>query len=302
VIALDAPAKINLGLHVLGRRDDGFHELRTLMLTVSLCDRLTVAAGAGHDARTQLTVAGADLPTGGENLVVRSVNAMRALTGRRDDVAIHLSKQIPVGAGLGGGSSDAAATLTALNEMWDAGLSPTQLATTGATLGSDVPFFFHAPAALCEGRGERVRPISADLALNLVLLFPRIEMSTPAVYRALNAPSAPPASVETWVAGSTTLSALRQADPATFVRGHNDLEAAARRVSPALDGVFTRTAGLKFETRFLSGSGSTLVFGTRDQAGAQQLADEIRGAALGEVFVVRSHVGTQSRLQLQVQR
>lgn len=153
-----APAKTNLWLRILGKRGDGYHEIETRMVSLGLADRLRLKWRDGEGIAMRCSDPG--LPTGENNLVVKAVRALEARTGRRFDVAIDLEKHIPHGAGLGGGSSDAAAVLRALNGMASLALSETELAEVGATVGSDVPFFVYGRACNCRGRGEIVEPLS----------------------------------------------------------------------------------------------------------------------------------------------
>src|SRR5205823_12677755 len=140
-----APAKVNLFLEVVGKRADGFHELRTLMVTVSLYDTLTFALAPSGPIR--LTCPGEQLATGPENLIVRAADHLRRHTGHDDGADVVLTKRIPLAAGLAGGSTDAAATLVGLNRLWGLGLGRDELATMAADLGSDVAFFLDPPSA-----------------------------------------------------------------------------------------------------------------------------------------------------------
>src|SRR5438874_4139070 len=151
-LILRAPAKVNLFLEVVGKRADGFHAVNTLMVAVSLVDTLEFASA--DDGLLDLTCSDPALSVGPENLVVRAANVLRRHTGSRAGAAICLTKRIPMQAGLGGGSSDAAATLVGLNRLWGLNLGADVLTTLAASLGSDVAFFLDGPAAWCTGRGE----------------------------------------------------------------------------------------------------------------------------------------------------
>jgi 4-diphosphocytidyl-2-C-methyl-D-erythritol kinase len=158
MIALKAPAKINLSLRVLGRRLDGYHDIDSVMQMVGLYDDVAVAPGRrGFD----VFVEGADLPGGPGNLVYDAATALAKAAGVSTGASIRLTKRIPIGAGLGGGSSDAAAALMALNRLWRLRWTRTRLAELGAGLGSDVPFFFFGPTARVAGRGELVARAAA---------------------------------------------------------------------------------------------------------------------------------------------
>ncbi len=199
-----AYAKINLTLDVLGRRPDGYHELASVMQTVSLADTLLFRSLA--DGGTEFFC---DVPAlnGTDNLVYRAVQALREATGREQGVRIELQKQTPTQGGLGGGSSDAARVLLALNAWWKLGMSQEQLMDLAAGLGSDVPFFVLGGTALVEGRGERVTPLPDLPGLWVVLLKPSVAVSTPAAFRALT-----PDDYTTGQATARLASALRADD------------------------------------------------------------------------------------------
>jgi 4-diphosphocytidyl-2-C-methyl-D-erythritol kinase len=176
-----APAKINLSLKILGARNDGFHEIETLMSPISICDEITITkTGAGEGIAFSCdnpAVAAAD-----ENLVVRAAKAFSQETKVEGGVSIALRKKIPHGAGLGGGSSDAASTLLALNELFETNLPRDALAKIGQTIGSDLPFFIFQSAALCKGRGELVAPEKLPQPLSLLLLKPAFGVATAWAY------------------------------------------------------------------------------------------------------------------------
>src|SRR5689334_10702080 len=156
-LTVRAPAKVNLFLEVLRRRPDGYHDLATLMVAVGLYDTLELRDDPGGSV--SLRCDHPQLSTGPDNLVVRAAELVRQTAGVTKGVAIRLWKRIPLAAGLAGGSSDAAATLAGLNRLWQLGWDRARLAELGARLGSDVAFFFSAPAAWCTGRGEVVEPL-----------------------------------------------------------------------------------------------------------------------------------------------
>lgn len=170
---LRAPAKINLSFRVLGRRADGFHEIETLMSPISLHDLLTIEP----DESIEFTCDDPSLPVGDDNLVVKAAR----LFGR--GARIHLEKRIPHGAGLGGGSSDAASVLLALNKIYHTNFPREALAEMGEQIGSDVPFFIFESAAHCRGRGELVVPTPLTSPIRLLLLKPAFGVPTPWAYR-----------------------------------------------------------------------------------------------------------------------
>jgi 4-diphosphocytidyl-2-C-methyl-D-erythritol kinase len=176
-----APAKINLSLRVLRRRDDGFHEIESLLVPVSVFDRLEVELADGGGL--VFTCDDATLATDDTNLVVRAARLFCAEVGLEPDLRIHLAKNIPHGAGLGGGSSDAAQTLLALNHLFCTELPHETLLSLAADLGSDVPFFIHGAAARAMGRGERIEPVDFSHRLPLLLLKPPFGVPTPWAYQ-----------------------------------------------------------------------------------------------------------------------
>jgi len=179
---LFAPAKINLSFAIKGRRADGFHEIETLMASISLADRLTLEATGNESNGIDFSCDDPSLPGGESNLVVRAAKLFREATKITAGIRIVLEKKIPHGAGLGGGSSDAASTLLGLNELFEAGLEESDLLKLAAQLGSDVPFFIVRSAAVCRGRGELVDPTSLPARFSLLLLKPDFGVPTPWAY------------------------------------------------------------------------------------------------------------------------
>jgi len=164
-----APAKINLSLKILGRRDDGFHEIETLISPISLADKIDIEP---QSRWIDFSCDDPTVPSGDENLIVRAAKAFFERTKISGGVTIKLQKQIPHGAGLGGGSSDAASVLVALNKLFEAKLSGEELAKLGSTIGSDVSFFLFESAAVCKGRGEIVSPTKLKKKCSILLLKP----------------------------------------------------------------------------------------------------------------------------------
>jgi 4-diphosphocytidyl-2-C-methyl-D-erythritol kinase len=175
-----APAKINLSLRVLGRRADGFHDIESLMCPVSLFDSLEIAVR--DTGGLEFVCDDPTLPTGDENLVVRAARLFCDSCGIEPHLTIELAKRIPHGAGLGGGSSDAATTLIALDHLFETQLTRPALAAMAADLGSDIPFFIYQSAAVIGGRGERVTPTEFTHTLPLLLIKPPFGVPTPWAY------------------------------------------------------------------------------------------------------------------------
>jgi 4-diphosphocytidyl-2-C-methyl-D-erythritol kinase len=182
MIKILAPAKINLTLEVLGRRPDGYHEIRSILQTISLYDELT------FEVSGEISLSSQGIPIEDENLMLKAARLLKEAASVDGGARMTLKKAIPVSGGLGGGSSDAAATLTALNQLWQLGLSKQKLLELAATLGSDVPFFMYGGTALAEGRGERVKRLAAVNTLWVLLLIspiPTVANKTQMLYRSL---------------------------------------------------------------------------------------------------------------------
>ena len=178
-----APAKLNLFLHILGRRPDGYHELQTCFQFVDLCDEITIEVRTDGLIRRAVEVPG--LPAEAD-LCIRAAKALQAASGSALGADISLAKKIPVGGGLGGGSSDAATCLIALNHLWGINLPQEKLAAIGLKLGADVPVFVHGRVAWAEGVGERLTPLyppQAPMEANYLILKPNVFVSTAAVFQ-----------------------------------------------------------------------------------------------------------------------
>jgi 4-diphosphocytidyl-2-C-methyl-D-erythritol kinase len=181
VLAVSAPAKLNLHLHVIGKRGDGYHELRTLYQSIDLTDEVRGSVRADRIIRLT-TVPEGFVSAGEDNLVMRAARALREWSGNPLGADLELRKSIPVGSGLGGGSADAAATLVLLESLWDLDLEPEALRAIAAGLGSDVPYFLCGGLAWGTGRGDEVRPLP-DLAEYAVLVcLPKVEVFTAEVF------------------------------------------------------------------------------------------------------------------------
>jgi 4-diphosphocytidyl-2-C-methyl-D-erythritol kinase len=275
-----APAKLNLFLEVLGRRPDGFHEIETLMVTVDLFDTLALTELDSGDIILECD--DPTLPTGNENLVVKAAERLKAATKCPRGVRISLKKAIPAQAGLAGGSSDAAATLVALDLLWDLGMAAPALDAVAAQIGSDVAFFLHGPSAICRGRGEQVEALATGRPLHCVLVVPEVGLSTADVYRNLRPPERPrpigPAS-----------EALAQGEPEALGRSlFNRLQPVAETLRPELIRVRDALANLDppLAGSLMSGSGSAYFGLGRDSAAAHRAADVLKPLGLGWVRVV----------------
>ncbi|HZR42804.1 MAG TPA: 4-(cytidine 5'-diphospho)-2-C-methyl-D-erythritol kinase [Ktedonobacteraceae bacterium] len=275
-------AKINLTLDVLGRRSDGYHELATVMQTIDLYD--TICLSTTDDDCVRLFCTRPELMTN-DNLAVRAAQAVRQRLGLRQGIDIELHKHIPVAAGLGGGSSNAAAVLLALQRWWQLPLSSTDMLTIAASLGSDVPFFLSGGLALCEGRGERVTPLSPHWPMSmrwLLLLKPAIGISTAAVFRNLPASD--------YNDGSRSRQACMALQAKSALRPedlHNSLERGVLEQYPVV--AQAREAMLQAGASHvrLSGSGPTLFAPFSELVCAAQ-AQQLLGAQGYEVYLSRA--------------
>ena len=176
-------AKVNLGLEVLGKRDDGYHELRTILQTVDLHDELSFCR---ENEGISLTTNDPDIGTGPENLVIRAASVLaESASSSGLGVSIHLEKNVPPGMGLGGGSADAAVTLLALDALWDLHTPTQNLHQLAASIGMDVPFFLYGGTALAVGRGDEVYPLAIEVDWPIVLIIPDFSISTASAYASL---------------------------------------------------------------------------------------------------------------------
>jgi 4-diphosphocytidyl-2-C-methyl-D-erythritol kinase len=281
------PAKVNLQLGVGPARADGYHSLVTVFHAVSLFDEVTVRPSAGM----AMTVQGEDaglVPADDSNLAWQAAVTLAGAAGLRDQaVHIDIRKRIPVAAGLAGGSADAAATLVACNELWQAGLSPSELAELGAGLGSDVPFGLVGGTAVGRGRGDQLTPALAAGTYHWALAFGQDGMSTAKVYatcdrlraaRVAAGDQAEPAEPEL---SNPLMTALRSGDPARVgPLLSNDLQPAALSLQPDLRR--TLAAGREHGAlgSIVSGSGPTCAFLATDAAHAREIAVALTGAGV----------------------
>jgi len=264
-VTLKAPAKINWFLNVLGLRKDGFHEILSLIQKVTLFDTLTFAVSEN------LTISDTVGIPFEENLIYKTALILKDKYGIKEGAAIHIDKKIPMGAGLGGGSSDAAATLLGLNRLWSLHLSTEELCKAGERIGSDVPFFLLSPISLVQGRGERITPRKAVKPLSLLLVKPSISVSTAWAYRELSA-----SREEAGKRPELTKKADKVNNIEHFIRSieradipsitgysgaaSNDLESVTMKSFPVIAGIREKLREKGSIFALMSGSGST-VFG-----------------------------------------
>jgi 4-diphosphocytidyl-2-C-methyl-D-erythritol kinase len=299
-----APAKLNLFLDLLGRRDDGFHEVETLMVPIRLADSVSFlpVPSTGYDLPGQILLdvrtcwpiqsrhESAPIPAGSDNLVVRALQLLRQRSGCEFGARVELVKRIPAAAGLGGGSSDAAAALRLANRGWQIQWTNDRLAELAAEIGSDVPFFLSGSPAICRGRGERTVRLPPIVPMHFVVVKPPIGLNTGDVYRAHAALAEHPPATS---AGSERLTELlaklangRGQDLGRWMQ--NRLQKAASLLSPWVDKLPMVFDQLDFVGHQLSGSGSAYFGVCRHAQHARRLATILRTRQLGLVYATRS--------------
>jgi 4-diphosphocytidyl-2-C-methyl-D-erythritol kinase len=275
-----APAKVNVHLGVGPLRPDGFHELRTVYLAVSLFDTVTVRPADG----LAVSVTGVDadvVPTDRRNLVWRAAELLADHAGVRADAAIEIDKKIPAAAGLAGGSADAAAALVALDELWGTRASRNDLDGLAAQLGSDVPFSLLGGVALGAGRGEQVSPVLARTRWHWVLGIAGEGLSTPAVYAELDRLRASGAVPDGFGSAAPVIAALRSG-PSSALAGAlaNDLQAPALVLRPELARALRSATDAGAQAALVSGSGPTVAALVADEDAGVRLAAELAGAGV----------------------
>jgi 4-diphosphocytidyl-2-C-methyl-D-erythritol kinase len=303
-IVVHTPAKLNLLFEVLGKRADGYHEIVSLMCPISLYDTLilqprgdgrldlqcrlatlpcSTAENVGANRQNKQDAACADiLPAGPSNLVLRAMETLRRRCGTSHGANVVLIKRIPLAAGLGGGSSDAAAALVAANLAWSLRLPQDQLMAAAAELGSDVPFFLVGGAAVCRGRGERIERVDVPDGWHFVVVRPTDGLSTAAVYgvcKPAEEPRSPRPLVE----------AMRRGDARQLGRQfYNRLQPAAAQLSPSIERLRGVFASLDVCGHAMSGSGTSYFGLCRHARHARRLAQRLRAGGWGRVSVVHS--------------
>jgi 4-diphosphocytidyl-2-C-methyl-D-erythritol kinase len=286
-VEVQTPAKLNLFFEVLAKRRDGYHEIETLQAPLAIYDTLVLADEPGGEVVAECRWAGGleasdgealgDLPGAHENLAVRALDLLRQRSGVAKGARMKLVKRIPSAAGLGGASSDAAATLVAGNALWELGLSLGELGAIAGELGSDVPFFLAGGAAVCRGRGERVEPVGPLPVLHAVVVKPPDSLSTAAVYarcKAAEAPQPVERVVNAWKKGDLSRLCSLLA---------NRLEPAAAELSPWMMRVRRALAESSAMGFGMTGSGSSWFGICRSARNARRLARDLAGRRVGYV-------------------
>ena len=276
--AWPAPAKLNLFLHITGRRADGYHELQTLFQFLDIGDLLDFEITADGEITALHHLQGLDPE---QDLCWRAARLLQKSTGCKAGAQIHLHKQLPMGGGLGGGSSDAATVLVALNALWDTRLSTEELAALGLSLGADVPIFVHARAAWAEGVGEHLQAAEPPEPIYLVI-YPGVHVATGRVFSDPGLTrTCPPITMSDFVLG----------------RAGNVCEPLVQRLYPEVGAALNWLRDAGCEAR-MTGTGSCVFAALSDQAAAQQLLGSLPSRWMGWVARGRNRSPLMDRLQL----
>ena len=258
-ISFKTPAKVNFGLHILGKREDGFHELETLFQMVNWCDEIKIEC---LSRGLELVCNQPDIPTDKDNLVIKAAHILQTrYPGRCKGARIHLNKNIPHGAGLGGGSGNAAGVLLGLNFLWGLKLKREDLISVASELGSDVPFFLFSPCAIGRGRGEILEPVKNSIRFYVLMVYPGFAVPTASVYGNLKLKLTKRENNISILKNFLLQSEFAQLG-ATW---SNDLELFVFKEYPGLSGIKKEMLALGAKGALLSGSGST-VFGIFDNS------------------------------------
>jgi len=262
MLTLNSYAKVNLYLEVLKRREDGYHEIKTVFERINLSDKIILKPRP--DGKIRIYCDEKDVPTGETNLAYKSAKLLQDEFNINKGVDIKIIKRIPVGAGLGGGSSNAAATLLGLNRLWKLGLKREQLSRLAARIGSDCPFFvYDIPFGLGRGRGERIEPISSLKRTRLwhVLLVPKIKVLTPRIYKEWDKKNTKAALTRPEYNVNILTSALRKTDLLLTGKSlFNSLEPVSFALQPSIGYAKKKLVRFGMEAVLMSGSGPA-VFG-----------------------------------------
>ncbi|NNV07072.1 4-(cytidine 5'-diphospho)-2-C-methyl-D-erythritol kinase [Geobacillus sp. C56-T2] len=279
-LSIKAPAKINLSLDVLYKRPDGYHEVKMVMTTIDLADRIELIPLPGEDV-IRIVSQNRFVPDDCRNLAYQAAKLLKETFSIREGVAISITKHIPVAAGLAGGSSDAAATLRGLNKLWRLGLTTRELAELGATIGSDVAFCVYGGTAVATGRGEIITPIPSPPPCWVVLAKPPIGVSTAEVYRNLELEHVVHPDVDAMV------EAIKRKDYAAICRSvGNVLEEVTLKKYPEVAHIKEQMKRFGADAVLMSGSGPTVFGLIEHDSRMQRVYNALRGFC-DQVFAVR---------------
>ncbi|MFG6117408.1 4-(cytidine 5'-diphospho)-2-C-methyl-D-erythritol kinase [Halobacillus sp. MO56] len=274
-----APAKINLSLDVLYKRDDGFHEVEMVMTTIDLADRITLQLL--EEDRIIIESESRFVPNDDRNLAYRAAKLVKDTYNLEAGVRIFIEKNIPVAAGLAGGSSDAAAVLRGVNRLWELGLSMDELAHLGSTIGSDVSFCVYGGTAIATGRGEQIKELPAPPSCWVVLAKPEIGVSTATVYKKYNGENAIHPDTELMI------DALEQQNFSQLCDNvGNVLESVTLDLHPEVRQIKEQMAQAGADAVLMSGSGPTVFSLARQETRAHRIFNSLKGFC-DEVYLVR---------------
>lgn len=278
-LLVKAPAKINLTLDVLGKREDGYHEVEMVMTTIDLADHLELTEIP--DDQVSILSRNRFVPADDRNLAYQAAKLLKERYDVKKGVEISINKVIPVAAGLAGGSSDAAATLRGLNELWGLGLSMGELALLGSEIGSDVSFCVYGGTALAKGRGEKIKKLPAPPACWVVLAKPSIGVSTSEIYRRLDVNSINHPNT------SGMIEALEKNDyQGVCNHMENALESVTLNIYPEVRHIKRQMERFGADSVLMSGSGPTVFGLVRHDSRLQRIYNGLRGFC-DQVFAVR---------------
>lgn len=279
--SMKAPAKINLTLDVLHKREDGYHEVEMVMTTIDLADHLHFTLL--EDKKIKLDCSVGFIPIDHRNLVYQAADLLQKRYGIQQGVAIYIEKNIPVAAGLAGGSSNAAAAIKGLNQLWGLGLSVDEMARIGAEIGSDIPFCIYGGTALATGRGEMITSLPAPPPFWVVLAKPPIGVSTGNVYGKLK-----PAEIQQHPHTERMIQAIHEKNFAKMTENlGNVLETVTLREYPQVQRIKERMQKDGADGVLMSGSGPTVYAITQKESKVQRLYNALKGFCK-DVYVVRS--------------
>lgn len=299
VVRAKAPGKINVFLGVGALRSDGYHDLATGFLAVSLFETVEVRAADTFSLEVSGSLDVSTVPLGETNLAIRAARAVAEALGASGGAHIRIDKNVPIAGGMGGGSADAAATLVACNELWGGGLSRDRLLELGAELGADVPFALTGGVALGTDRGDKLSPALHRGSMHWVLVPSDGELSTPVVFHELDK--------HRWkqqgelervvtqpIVSVGALQALRHGDARMLAETmHNDLQAAALRLMPRLVGTLELGERMGALAGIVSGSGPTCAFLCEDESSARQLVEDFADQSIASVQVTSPVAGAR---------
>lgn len=275
-----APAKINLGLDVLGRRSDGYHDLEMVMLSIDLCDYVTVEEIDGSEIIVESDCP--KMPRNGRNDVYKAAQLVKDIYGIEKGVSIHLTKKIPICAGMGGGSSDAAATIRALNQLWQLQMTKQEMIAIGMKVGSDVPYCIEAGCAQVSGKGDVISPLKGSLSSWVVLVKPEFGISTRTVFPEVDVDKISRVDI------SEIIKAIEKDDYQHLIKTMgNSLEDVSIARKPFIQKIKDKMLSAGADVALMTGSGPTVFALCKTEKQANRVVNSLKGFCK-EVYKVRT--------------